>query len=219
MKDENYLFSRICIDADLRTGVGHVKKLLSNYPSMHLIKEGTLLSYSIKNDGGPFFTVDFEHSRISITVHSKETPSFYLQETVLRLLSILQIVSENYEVKIRSLYPYLIMVLAAQQLRVTQSKKPIAAICMPDIVLSKRLIALLNENTRINAENRRLLADLRKVLLRTVSVYAASGLSLDEISSELGVDKARVIDAIDRAPDLGQRVVRTGKGSFNIVRI
>jgi biotin operon repressor len=218
---KEYLFSRICIDAAICSSMARVKELLKPYPNMRLERDGTSLRYLLeRNDAcDHFFSLEFEKRSIAITVYSKRTPALFIQEAMLRLLGVIQTLSGCYRVELESLYPYLVMVIAAQQLDSALPQKTQECNPLPDVILSKRLIKLINENSKLREEQESLTKNFRRMVLKAVVLSSVSEHSVDSIAAKLGIAKKDVVAALDSAESVGYRVVSTGRGTFNLVRL
>ncbi len=218
---EGYLFSRICVDAGLKSKTSKVKDALEAYHGMQLIEEGTSLKYLLKGSEADdhFYGLELARDLIAITIYSKQTPSSFMQEAMLRLLGIVQTLSDDYEVKVSSLYPYLIMTIAAQQLNAIAHVERKADNTLADLILSKRLITLMRENEHNRDKLTKNLEKFRRVVLKAASLYSASGMDVEEIAAELGISNKEVIDSLDMAGSFGQRIVRAGKDIFSVVKI
>ena len=55
--------------------------------------------------------------------------------------------------------------------------------------------------------------------MKAASLYNASGMGVEEIAAELGISKKEVTDSLDMAGSFGQRIVRTGKDLFSVVKV
>ena len=216
-----YLFSRIQVDATLHSGIAQIKRVLDSHPGIDLIREGTSLFYTIRfNEGDDhFYSLELDKKCITLTVYSKQTPAFFIQEAMLRMLSFLQILSEIYEVKIESLYPYLIMTIAQQQIVMLEHVEKQNDGILPDTILSKRIIGLLRENFDMKEKYNKMFASFRKILLRTVILSSRGSVTVEEIATELGVEEKEVFTALAGAKEAGYRVVHTGKDTFNLVKL
>lgn len=215
------LFSRMQLEAKLLTRIVSVKKELGSYPGLTLVREGTSLLYEIKCEEKDehFYSLELDREHISLTIYSMQDPVFFLQEATLRMLGILQLLSHVYEVKMNSFYPYLVMILASQQLNRFSQKAIKKEDTAPELVLTRKLISLMRENTRMKEEHYKMLGKFRKVLLEAIAASAGGKESVEEIALSLHLDKEDVLAALDRARESGYRVVRTGNAGLNLVRI
>ena len=215
------LFSRIGINATLTSNLAKVRERLKQYPNMKLERDGSYLLYLMQSDAvhDHFFSFEFGKESMAITTYSKSTPVRFLQETVLRLLGMMQALSECYEIKLESLYPYLIMTVAGQRLDFVTPGEGGENVVLPDIVLSKRLIALMRENINLRDERDRTAKNFKRVVLKAVVSSSVHDHSIESIAARLGIDNKDVSSALDSAESAGYRVVITGRDTFDLVRV
>ena len=116
-KNANYLTSRIEAKSRLVTTLKSVEGKLSCYPSMSQTGRGSTLRYALNTeDDDHFYSIEIGKSSMAICTHSSQSPLYFMHEALLRLLSMMQLLSEDYEVSANDLLPYLVAVLARQQI-------------------------------------------------------------------------------------------------------
>lgn len=220
-RKKEYLFSKIRIEARLLSSFTNVRELLKPYPGLKLVREGTSLLYEMKADEGDdrFFMLELDKESVAIAVHSKLTPMRFLQEAMLRLLGTMQTLSGCYEARLESLYPYLIMTIAGQQLETVLHQEKHEEETLPDVILSKRLIAMMKENASLREERDKAVKSFRKVVTKAVISASTSDHEMESIAARLGIDKKDLTASLDGMESAGYRVVRTGGDTFNLVRI
>ncbi len=221
MGRKSYLFSRISVGAKPMSSFARIKECLRPYPSMELERDGNSLAYVIGEKDGRdhFFLLELDKESIAVSIYSKHTPMRHLQEAMLRLLGVLHTLSSCYDVEMNSLYPYLIMTIAEQQLDTMQYARSQTRDAIPDTILSRRLMATLSENASLKEERSKLAETLKRVVLRAVVLSSFSDHSVGSIAGRLGIGKKEVVAALDGAESAGYRVVSTGKGTFKLVRL
>ena len=115
-KDKNraYLSSRISLKASVRTDMLSVKSRMSYYPATRQLATGTRLTYLLDGEEQTdrFHVLELETDRITLTTHSATSPTYFLRESVLRLMSVSMILSEDYDIDLHGLMPYMIHVLS-----------------------------------------------------------------------------------------------------------
>ena len=121
-----YLLSRVEVRARLLTRMASVRKALAPYPNLLPVRSGTHLEYLLQDEDtrDHFYSVSIGDASASITIYSKTTPLYFIQEAVLRFLGIIQAIGKDYEVHLPSLYPYLMLALSNQQTRRTLLEAP-----------------------------------------------------------------------------------------------
>ncbi len=221
MRNKDYLFSSISVNAVLISGFAKIKRCLVPYPGMTLERDGTKLLYSMSAAEGEdhFFLLELGKESISMSIYSRLTPMRFIQEAMLRLLGVMQTLSDCYKIEIGSVYPYLIMTIAEQQLDMLQRESKHTGMELPDIILSKRLIAVMNENLTLVEARDRIEKNFKRVVLKAVLLSGLTDYSIESIAGRLGIEKKEVTEALDGAESMGYRVVNAGRGTFNLVRI
>lgn len=213
------LFSRIELSAELRSRISRVKKELQAYSGLHLIREGTVLVYEIMpDDDEHYYTAEFGANSIALSIHARKTPVLFLHEALLRLVALLQLTSDCYEVRLRSLYPYLVLALAGGQLSSLQSNKKESQERQGNIVLSRKLLSLISESKDLKKNNTELASRLRKTIVKSIIISGRERISTREFAAELGIAEKEVTDALSFAEDVGYRVVRYGNDIFGLVK-
>lgn len=220
---KEYLASKMPISAKLLTRLSSVRTKLKSYPGIKLVRNGEVVKYLISDeDDERFYTIEFSKDRIVTTVYSGISPLYYMQEAILRTLSILSIIGECYQIDVKSLYPYLINLLANQQ--VGALERPILQEEQPrngsDIILAKRISSLIRDNSILKAE----LNDLRKKLISIsclfiITKYIGTSVEMGSILKETCIDSDDVSSITDQLHLLGYKIVKTGFDKVSIVRL
>lgn len=215
------LFSKLQVDARLMTRVASVKKEMGAYPALNLVREGTSLFYEIRCDekDDHFYSLELGKASVSLTIYSRQNPTFFMQEATLRLLGILQILSGSYEVKIGSLYPYLILALADQQLTRLAREEIRKEDTEPELILARKIISLMKENVILKEDYRKTHEKLRRVVLEAMAISGSVKDSAEEVAATLKIDKNDVLAALALAREAGYRVMHTGNSGFSLVRV
>ena len=100
-----YLSSRISLKARVKTSILSVKSRMSCYPAIKQVTTGTGLTYFIGDETQTdrFHVLELEKDRITITTNSTSSPTYFMKESVLRLMSVSTALSEDYEVDLQGL--------------------------------------------------------------------------------------------------------------------
>lgn len=217
-----YLLSRIPIKARLLARMPLLVGTLENYPWLTQTRKGTSPAYIMGEEEDRFYTVEFSKDSILLTVHSKGSPLYYMQEAMLRLLGLLSSLEGLYEPDVRSLYPYLVNLLASGQFaqlseRLVSPKQERGL--GVELVLARRVNALLRENSRLNGELNEERRKLRSVLSRFLIMRYGSAVDVEAASKETGIGAKEVEDAVRRMEELGYRSIKTGERRFSLARI
>ncbi len=218
---QRYLFSVISVELTSHPDISAVRDRLGFYPQLRLERSGTALLYTIDQDrgGDHFYTLEVTGSRISLTIYSARTPVFFIQEAVLRMLGMVQTLSGICEIRLESLYPYLIAALTQQEIYSMLPKQETRASLSSDIVLSRRLIRLMNENSEMRDERKKLDESFNRAIIRWAALEAYRKCTVADIASRFGIEEKRVIDALDGAEREGYRVAHSGRDTFTLVRL
>ncbi len=221
-KDKNraYLSSRISLKASVRTDMLSVKSRMSYYPATRQLATGTRLTYLLDGEEQTdrFHVLELETDRITLTTHSATSPTYFLRESVLRLMSVSMILSEDYDIDLHGLMPYMIHVLSNSDALVHETG-PINFNREADIILSKRVIELLGQRSRLESTG----SELKQRLISTVSSLILckyrNGFERTSISKELGVGQEIIDEAINDLRSRGYRAIRSNSGGFEMVSL
>lgn len=216
-----YLVSRMEVGARLLTRMGRIKCALEIYPNLRPVRSGTSLEYVLGDERTKdhFYSVRIERTHASITVYSKTTPLYFLPEALLRFLSVIQVIGKDYEVSMPSIYPYLIMVLANQQLRYALPKEPAPQRDNSDILLAKRLIQLMKENRKLRAMHEAESCKSRKLLQTLVVMEILGGAGIEEIARSTGLNRVELEGVLPSLQERGYKAIRVNSDRFELVRI
>lgn len=217
---QGYLISKLEVKAKLITSMGDIQQKLSIYPNLRQVRRGTLLGYVIEEEhSNRFYSIELDSAHATIIVYSRTTPLYFLDEALIRLLSILQNISKYYEVTLESLYPYLILALSWQRLgRMLVGGAP-AESENTDIILSKRLIELTKSNMQLNEVCNAVINKSRRLLLKLIVLESASNPSIEAISKSAGVRRDEVEKALHDMHESGYKAVLLDSDRFNLVRL
>ncbi len=220
VKGGSYLTSRIQVAAELSGRISTIKGCLEAYPGLRLVGDGTSLRYELADEGvgDRFYSIELGKNQISLTICSRQTPVLFMQEAMLRLLAVMQITSEHYRVDISSLYPYLIMTIANQQIGSVMARTEAAQEDSSDLILSKRIISLMKENTELKEESERLAARFRKLVQRAIVLSSTGNTSTADLERDLSLSKDELSLALSGMRQAGYNPVYLGRDRFSLVR-
>jgi len=215
---EGYLLSRMAVKARLLTRRSALAGFLSSYPLLRQLRKGTRVAYLVGEDREDcFYTAEFSDDAVVLTIHSKDSPLYHMQEALLKLLSMLSLLEDFYVPDMRSLYPYLINLLSSYQFSQLSDRlaRPKAE-QDSDIILAKRINALLREKSdsaeKLKTERRRLIAVLSKFLV----VKYGNILDLDSAARETGIERGELEGMLEGIEGLRYRKVRINEGRFSL---
>ncbi len=213
------LFSRIEVNAELHCGFSALKRELQAYSGMHLVREGTILFYEIESDDDEhYYNAEFGMNKIALCIYARKTPMLFIREALLKLVALLQLTSGCYEVRLGSLYPYLVLALMGEQLISLQPNAVRQDSHAESVVLARKIVRLISENRDIGKSNTELASKLRKTILKTAALSGRGRINSRDFASELGIEEKDVIDALASAGDAGYKVAHYGNGNFGLVK-
>jgi hypothetical protein len=218
---KGYLLSRIEVSARLLTRMASVRRTLALYPNLKPVRSGTCLEY-VLDDGEArdhFYLVRIESTFATLAIYSKTTPLYFIQEAVLRFLNIIQVIGRDYEVRLPSLYPYLILALSGQQTRRILLEETSVQKENPDILLARRLIQLMKENKRLGEIHTAELGRSRRLLQTLVVIEGSGGAGIEEITKNTGLSKAEILGILPSLHEIGYKAISITSDKFNLVRM
>lgn len=213
-----YLSSRIILDARLMSSMRSVRSRLSSYPAMRQVSTGTRLSYLIEGEGNDekFHTLELEAGRVILTTNSSSSPTYLMKDSLLKILSISMVLSEDYEIDLRGLLPYLTLVLSSSEMLLRDSG-PANFNRNADILLSKRVIELINQKNVLEASAARLRSGLISSISALIICKYGKGFTPAGMSKELRVGQEVIDGAIDSLRSRGYRIISSKNGNLEVV--
>lgn len=221
MKDGQgmYLSSRITLSATLKTSMLSVRSRMSCYPAIRQLASGTRLTYIIETEAKAhrFNVLELERDRITLATNSATSPTYFLKESMLRVLSISMALCEDYDIDYRGIVPYVVHLLSDTEV-IAREKGATNFNRESDIILSGRLVELVSQ--RNSAQ--RAASELRSGLVSAVSalILAKYGAGFDKasIARELRVKPDIISDAINELGAMGYGTIRSRSGKVEVVR-
>ena len=217
MTNSKYLISRIRLAASLKTSMSSAKKRLSNYPHMRRTSEGNVLRYVIK-DGDKadrFNILCLDRSEIVFETCSESSPTYLLQESLSRLISIVMVLQEDYDIEYGALMPYFAYLLSGAGLSIKDGAAPNFN-RETDLILARRIIEL---NSACAAANSKIIS-YRDAAISTTARFLLqnrSGFDPAVISKELGIDAEVMEGAISRLKESGYRISKSKSGKIEVL--
>ncbi|MCL4364788.1 MAG: hypothetical protein M1569_04005 [Candidatus Marsarchaeota archaeon] len=216
-----YLSSIISLCAEQRTSVAKAMATLSCYPNIKKVSEGSTPSYLVNIDGvyDRFYIVKICKDRIVVTLNSRSSPLYFIKEHILRSLSIIMVLSDDYKVDMSGLIPYVVEALNRELVPVISKQEcdPVAA--THDTILSKRIVSLLNERSELNQKVAKSNALSTSLISKFILQKYASGYDIRRIASELNVNKDSVSESLHYLEKMGYRMLLGKEGTFEMVKI
>jgi hypothetical protein len=215
-----YLSSRISLRASIKTDMRCVRSRMSCYPAMRLSATGTRLTYVMDCEkwADRFHTLELETDRITLTTNSVSSPTYFLKETVLRLVSVSMALSEDYEIDLHGLMPYLIHVLSSSD-ALTHETEPANFNRDADIILSERVIELLGQKNKLESAANGYRSKLVSAVSALILCKYGNGADRIGMPKDLGVDREIMSEAINELGSRGYRAISSKDGNLEMVRL
>ncbi len=200
------LRSSICVKASLKTTFKDVIWVLSFIPGFMLVSSGTRLRYKIiaKGEIDCDLILDKDHIEFSyyFSVPTEKNKALKFRYFVI----ILAYLKDSYEIKLESLYPYIVDVVQGNNQLISKQSNAdkstnlkLYELNNSNFSLSNSIINLLKENTALKRENEIYLAFFKKFFKRYDYPEANAA---ELMSNEFNLDKdtisyikGRVLDA------------------------
>ncbi|MEM0146857.1 MAG: hypothetical protein QXS17_00120 [Candidatus Micrarchaeaceae archaeon] len=222
----HYLMSGMHVKLFMQKPLAHAEARLANYPGFVLLSRGSRLEYMLVPDAEKpdhFYTVSIEKDSMHFFIFSKLSPVYFFSEAVLRLISILQLMSTVCTAELSSIYPYLVIALAQRQLAFAAAQaKPDKQQKKQDelsAILSARIKHLIDENSALIQKE----AESHSVVTRLLALFIVSGFngmaSISDISAKTGMGVQAIKEAIAALPDFGYRAVFRGADRFDLIGV
>lgn len=194
-----------------------IKSKLACYPSLKQLSDGTSLKYiSIESYNDRFYVFQFEKDSIKATLNSISSPSYFLKETIIRILSVSMLLSDDYKIDFYGLMPYLTFVLVAKDIKTTHVNPPNFN-RESDLLLSRRVIELSNKNNDLTKDAAVRYRQLISILSKLIVYKYNKNLDPQNLATELGVERQTVTNAINLLRGIGYTAINSSGNSFDIV--
>ena len=217
---KGYLMSRMTVGTKLITSLPSIRKKLASYPHLAMVGDGSSLRYVIETEGDSrFYVLSIAEDRFVLEIYSKSSPAYFLHEALLRMISFMALLSEDYEFDMRSMFPYL-----AEGLACNIPKPKVQSLNMDlkgsdsDILLASRINSLNRRNAQLGAA----LELARSKFLRVAALLLVNryGSSLDEaeITKDSSIGKEDLESVLEAMQGLGYKAMPLGRGKYSLVR-
>ncbi|MHB1829802.1 MAG: hypothetical protein ACYCO0_00210 [Candidatus Micrarchaeaceae archaeon] len=201
----------------MATSMQSVKSKMACYPALKPLSDGTSPKYiSIESPNDRFYVFQFEKDSIKATLNSTTSPSYFLKETITRLLGISMFLSDDYKIDFYGLMPYLAFVLVGKDIKTVQTNPPNFN-RESDLLLSRRIIELSNKNNDLTKEAAALNLQLTSILSKLIIHKYNKNLDPQNLATELGIERQMITRAINLLRELGYTAVNSNGKSFDIV--
>ena len=137
----------------------------------------------------------------------------------MRFLSVMQVISKDYDISLAGLYPYLAIALSWQRVGCAFKEDAPIRPDNSDIILSKRIIGLTKENRRLNEMHNAVLNKNRRLLHRLIILESANNQSIEAISKIVNVERDDIESALRDINESGYKAIRLSADRFSLVRL
>ncbi len=216
-KDSFYLSSTIPLRCTLTTSINSAKEKMSVYPYIRLLHNFKFPKYLIKTPNSEaFYTIELKNDLILFTTYSITSPLYSLKDSLLRLLSITAILSEDYSIQANSLFPYLSNILSKID---PPRSEPHNYDRGPELMLSRRIVYLLCTNTKLNSEIKSIKQDLLRITSDLILNKYCSDSNVRQIIQATGLEGSFINESLKSIQQKGNKLMYNKSGNFDIVRI
>ena len=222
-KKENYIFSKVSIAGRPLSSLEEIKLSFSDHPGLSLMYSGESLRYSIKTQGftDRYFILEICKENIYIIIYSATSPIFFLKEAVIKLLLILSFIKPNYSIELSDFYPFIMEILSKDTFNTAEFKKLTENTKITygeDVVLSRRIIALLNENKKLNNEILFLRSTSLRLMTSAILLKYSGKINFRIASKDLGMEEATFRKLLEETKSLGFTTLWHNKSEFTLVK-
>ena len=212
--------SRIILKAVLKTSLASVGARMLCYPALKQITGNAGLRYLIAPEKikDRFYVLDLKRTEIIITLNALSSPSYLLRELTLYTVSICMTLSEDYDMDLKGLLPYLCAMLSTHDITGNETKRPNLN-RESDILLSRRIVELKNQNNELTKRCEQLNASLISILSNFMAYKYRQITDVNSISKELGIETNLILMALEQLRSQGYKILNGRGGTLEIVRI
>jgi len=158
LEDKFLIKGSVTLGGEAKCSMAKVKERMAFYPHLKLISEGNELEYMLVESGEDVnkkaYTLRLSRSGITLYVYSNLSTEYFERESLLRLFSLAQLLSDLYVFDISSIFPNLLHFLynAEQHAIKVERIGPWDKERGVAVLLSKKVIALANELDGLSKE-------------------------------------------------------------------
>ncbi|MFP3278531.1 MAG: hypothetical protein RXO43_03170 [Candidatus Micrarchaeota archaeon] len=158
LEDKFLIKGSITLGGEAKCSMAKVKERMAFYPHLKLISEGSELEYMLVESGEDVnkkaYTLKLSRSGITLYIYSNLSTEYFERESLLRLFSLAQLLSDLYVFDISSIFPNLLHFLynaeehaiKVERIGPWDKERGVA------VLLSKKVIALANEVDKLSKE-------------------------------------------------------------------
>ena len=158
LEDKFLIKGSITLGGEAKCSMAKVKGRMAFYPHLKLISEGSELEYMLVESGEDVnkkaYTLKLSRSGITLYIYSNLSTEYFERESLLRLFSLAQLLSDLYVFDISSIFPNLLHFLynaeghaiKVERIGPWDKERGVA------VLLSKKVIALANEVDGLSKE-------------------------------------------------------------------
>jgi len=204
----------ITLGGEAKCSMAKVKERMAFYPNLKLISEGSELEYMLaepaEDADKKVYIVRLSRGGITIYIYSNISTEYFERESLLRLFSLAQLLSDLYVFDISTIFPNLLHFLynAEQHAIKVERIGPWDKERGVAVLLSKKVIALANKVNELNKELL-LYKDKLSDLLAEVIIFSGSA-DKAEIAKRYNLEMQIIEKALQKANEakLSRRLIR-----------
>ena len=217
---EKRLVSRISAALAYPVTLAEVNERLAFYPGLVQLSGGPVLTYALSraNRIECEYTLEISEGEIAMAIYSKISPHYFVKDALARLLGVAAALSGVCEIRLESIYPYLMEALAGESIAHYEAKVNSQHRCSKnDIILSKRILSLLRENARLSVISNSREKKLIRMAAECITVKYPRGSGMNAVARELGLEVSEVSKALACVEELGYKAIIEGE-KFEVVK-
>ncbi|MDE1861120.1 MAG: hypothetical protein KGH72_05405 [Candidatus Micrarchaeota archaeon] len=192
------------------------------YPGLELAAEGDdMLTYCINCNWSMDTSYKFEFRRDSVAIElsSAVSPVYFTNDALTMLVDIILFLRDCYVVGLDDLAPYLIEALSAQQLNGYLKNFNLKEHEHGgDVILSKRILALSDENGALKRDLQNKTEQAMLLLKRLIASSYNYNASIEAIEAEVHVGRKEIREALNGISEIGYRVVYSSRDKFSVIK-
>jgi hypothetical protein len=214
---QEHLSSTISITADLLSDMSKARAKLLCYPNIMALP-GNKTEFVIKNNDSPeFYKVELKETKILFTTFSNISPLYSMKDSLLKMISIMEILSEDFTFYFDSIAPYFTNALKNHDLKVSSSTRKSGN--QTEVILSKRVISLIKSNGSLLEEVKRVNDMLISVSSELILTRCTSGSNIKAFERETGLSSTQISDVFDLLQVKGYKIIFSKRDEFSVVKI
>lgn len=223
-KNKKFMFiSKIQLNAKAEVNFEKIKSHLINHKSLNLLNDNNSLVYVVKTKDLDYYsTLELFKDKISFITYSNSFPFLYYSDSLLKLILLLSFMKDIYTVQLSELYPYLIELFKNTHLSNTNkfeiSNKKSSNINPPELILSKRIIDLLNENKSLNSDLSKKSAENILFFYKFIILKYSNRVNILELSKDLDISEQHAKLLLSDFNKYGISIKWLNKNEFAVIK-